>query len=95
MAKILTETLEPRLLDESYSYENGGKNLGADKIANFSKKVIIAVDKSNPIFVDTPLDEYVNIASNSVFMRALNNYDVKFTPDFSELIDFNKKNMTL
>jgi hypothetical protein len=95
MAKILTETLEPRLLDESYSYENGGKNLGADKIANFSKKVIIAVDKSNPIFVDTPLDEYVNIASNAVFMRALREDQVIYTPDMDELLYYNSKNMTI
>ena len=31
------------------------------------------------------------MCSNSVFMRALRDYDVKYTPDFHELIDFNKK----
>ena len=28
-------------------------------------------------------------------MRALRNYSVKYTPDMNELIDFNKKQMTL
>ena len=58
-------------------------------------KVIIAVDKSNNRFESTPLDEYVNICSNAMFMRALRNYNVKYTPDMSELIDYNKKQMTL
>jgi hypothetical protein len=28
-------------------------------------------------------------------MRSLRYYDVKFTPDMQELIEFNKKNMTI
>ena len=36
-------------------------------------KVVIIIDKSNGMFETTGLDEYVNIASNSIFMRALNN----------------------
>jgi hypothetical protein len=108
MSDTLYQTLENRLLGSDYSYEFHGNNLGnielsdlysynnqGDKKTLGQGKVIIIIDKSNGMFETTGLDEYVNIASNSVFMRALNNYDVKFTPDFSELIDFNKKNMTL
>jgi hypothetical protein len=39
--------------------------------------------------------EYVNMTSNSMFMRALSYYDVKFTPDMNELKEYNKKNMTI
>lgn len=39
--------------------------------------------------------EYVNMTSNSMFMRALHFYDVKFSPDMNELQEFNKKNMTI
>jgi hypothetical protein len=39
--------------------------------------------------------EYVNMTSSSMFMRALNYYDVKFTPDMNELQEYNKKNMTI
>ena len=28
-------------------------------------------------------------------MRALRDYDVKYTPDFKELVNYNKKHMTL
>jgi len=34
-------------------------------------------------------------ASNSVFLRASRFYDVKYTPDSGELIEYNKKQMTL
>ena len=35
------------------------------------------------------------MTSNSIFMRALNYYDVKYTPDLVELQDYNRKNMTI
>ena len=39
--------------------------------------------------------EYVNMTSNSVFMRALHYYDIKYTPDMNELIEANKLGMTI
>jgi hypothetical protein len=95
MADNLYNTLENRLLDKQYSYENQGKNIGSSPLKDFMGKVIVVADKTNALFEDTDLDEYVNIASNSVFMRSLRYYDVKYTPDMQELIDFNKKNMTI
>ena len=53
------------------------------------------VDKSNPYFEGTKLEELVNIGSNSVFMRSLTESEVKYTPDFNELKQYNKKNMTM
>jgi hypothetical protein len=35
------------------------------------------------------------MTSNSVFMRALRYYDVKNTPDMNELIEYNKRFMTI
>ena len=95
MANNLYNTLENRLLGKQYSYENQGKNIGSSPLKDFLEKVIVVADKTNALFEDTALDEYVNIASNSVFMRALRYYDVKSTPDMQELIEFNKKNMTI
>jgi len=95
MAEDLYNTLENRLLGKQYSYENQGKNIGSSPLKDFMGKVIVVADKTNALFEDTALDEYVNIASNSVFMRALRYYDVKYTPDMQELIEFNKKNMTI
>ena len=81
MANNLYNTLENRLLGKQYSYENQGKNIGSSPLKDFMEKVIVVADKTNALFEDTALDEYVNIASNSVFMRALRYYDVKYTPD--------------
>lgn len=95
MANTIYSTIESKLLGKEYSYEYTGHNLGAVPLKEFSQKVIISVDRSNPLFEETPLKEYVNIASNSIFLRASREYDIKFTPDSSELIEYNKKNMTL
>ncbi len=95
MADTILNTLENRILDKEYSYEYYGHNLGAIPLKIFAGKVIISIDRSNPMFSTTPLDEYVNIASNSVFLRASREYDVKYTPDSQELITYNKKNMTM
>ena len=95
MANTIYSTIESRLLGKEYSYEYTGHNLGAVPLKEFLGKVIISIDRANPLFEDTPMKEYVNIASNSIFLRASREYDIKFTPDSKELIEYNKKNMTL
>jgi hypothetical protein len=95
MANSLYNSLERRLLGKKYSYENNGKNLGLVPLKKLMGKVILIIDKTNALFENTLLDEYVNIASNSVFMRSLRFNDIKFTPDMQELVEFNKKNMTI
>jgi len=95
MANELYNVLENRLLDKKYSYENGGENLGAMPINLFMGKVIIIVDRTNPLYEQTSLDEYVNISSGSVFMRSYKYNQVKNVQDMNELIEYNKKNMTI
>lgn len=95
MANTLLNTLSRRLMGKKFSYENNGQNLSQVPLKDIMGKVIIMVDKSNPLFSETLLNEYVNIASNSVFMRTLRFHDVKYTPDMQELIEFNKKNMSI
>jgi hypothetical protein len=95
MAEALYQKLERRLLGKEYSYENNGQNIGTTPLSSLMGTVILVVDKTNALFENTKLDEYVNIASNSVFMRSLSFHDVKYTPDMQELIEFNKKNMTI
>ncbi len=95
MATVLYNTLEDRLLGKKFSYENDGVNLGGYQMNLLMEKVVIMIDKSNPLFVNTNLYEYVNIASKSVFLRSLRFNDVKFSPDTKELTQFNKENMTI
>jgi hypothetical protein len=95
MAKIL-ESYSNILLGKEYSYEYQGKNLGNVKLTELLGKVIIIVDKNNDSFMESQeFYEYVNMTSNSVFMRALNYYDIAYTPDMNELIEYNKLNMTI
>ena len=95
MAQTIYNTINPRLLDKEYSYQYSGFNLGAVPLKNLMGKIIISVDRSNPQFESTPLNEYVNMASNSMFLRASRAYDIKYTPDANELIEYNKKYMTI
>ena len=95
MATILYNTLEDRLLGKKFSYENDGLNLGGYQLSLLMGKVIIMVDKSNPLFTSTRLYEYVNITSKSVFVRSLRYNDLLYSPDTEELTYFNKENMTI
>lgn len=96
MAKMFEQTLSDYTLGPKYSFENQGKNIGGVPLKEIMGKIVIIVDRSNPLYETTDLDEYVNIASNSIFMRSVRYSDgVKYTPDIDELIDYNKKNMTL
>jgi len=94
MADAIYSNIESKLLGKEYSYEYTGHNLGAVPLKEFMQKIIISIDRSNPLFEETPLKEYVNIASNSIFLRGTRDYDIKYTPDTKELIEYNKKNMT-
>lgn len=95
MAYDINKYLARYLLDNSHSYENYGKNLGNIPIVDLIEKVIIIVDKSNPLFEDTKLDEFVNLTSNSMFMRLIRYHTAKYTPDMQDLINFNKQNMSI
>lgn len=95
IASILTNYLNPYMLSSEHSYENHGKNLCSMKLNTLVGKVIIIVDKTTTKKIEmSTLDEYVNIAGNSVFMRSLSYQDVVNTPDMDDLIDFNKKQIT-
>lgn len=95
MAKILQQKLQSRMLGKKYSYEFDGKNIASEPVKNFIGKVIIIVDRKNPVYEQTPLDEYVNIASNSAFLRSYTFSQIKNIQDFNELIEFNKQKMTI
>ena len=95
LAKLL-ESYDAILLGKEYSYEFQNKNLGGVEILKLRKKVIIICDISNPSFLECKsLLEYVNMTSNSIFMRALRYYDVAYTPNVDELTAFNKQSMTI
>lgn len=84
------------MLGPSYSYEAEGKNLGAVPLLSLQNKIILIIDRSNTAFLENQdLLEYVNLTSNSVFMREYNYYNVKNNPDINELTEFNRRGMTI
>ena len=95
LANIL-KSYDTLLLGKEYSYETAGHNLGGEPLLNFMNKVILIFDRSNTAFLENKdLMEYVNMTSNSIFMRAYSYYDVKNNPDLEELREYNKRNMTI
>jgi hypothetical protein len=87
---------EDKMLGKDFSFENGRYNLGEVPLLKLKKKIIIIVDKTNPAFMDhEDFYEFVNMTSNSVFMRSLHYYDVQYTPDLNELIEHNKRGITM
>lgn len=83
------------LLGPENSYENRGDNLGNLDLSYFMKKAVIVVDSSNKMFMDSkPFYEYVNLTSNSVFMRQMRFEQIK-TGDIQELVEFNRIGMTI
>ena len=94
-AKLL-EKYDSILMSKDYDSEYYGQNFGNVELRKLMGKVVIIVDRSNPAFLECPeFYKFVNMTSNSVFMRALHYYDIKYSPDMSELIEFNKQNMTI
>ncbi len=94
-AKLL-EKYDSILLSKDYDSEYYGKNFGNVKLRNLLGKVILIVDRSNTTFLECPeFYKFINMTSNSVFMRALHYYDIKYSPDMNELIEYNKQNMTI
>ena len=77
------------MLGKDYSFENSGKNIGNLPLLTFQKKIILIVDRSNNAFLDNQsFLEYVNLTSNSIFMREYNYYNVKNNPDTQELLEY-------
>lgn len=94
----LLKNYEKFFLGPAYSFEQNGTNFGNTPLLDLTKKrtIVLIVDKSNNSFMDCKdFYEYVNMTSNSIFMRALHYYNVKNTPDLSELQEYNKQNMSI
>lgn len=83
------------ILGGKYNNEYGGENLGSVPLKDLMGKVIFMCDKTASNFEGTPLKEYINFASGNAFLQSLRNYDVVYTPNSSDLINHNKKNMSI
>jgi hypothetical protein len=84
------------MLGMNYSFESEGKNLGSVPLLELQNKVVLIVDRSNTAFLENEdLLEYINMTSSSIFMRQYDYFDIKNNPDINELIEYNRRNMTI
>ena len=95
LANIL-KSYDSLMLGSQYSFENDGLNLGRSPLLTFMNKIILIVDKTNNSFMQNQdFLEYVNLTSNSVFMRAISYNNIINNPDVNELMIYNQTNMTI
>jgi hypothetical protein len=95
MADIF-KSFENLMLGKEYSFENSGENLGNKPLLNFQKKIILIVDRSNNAFLEnSKFIEYINLTSNSIFVRGYTFFNIKNNPDIQELTQFNRRGMTI
>jgi hypothetical protein len=84
------------MLGPRYSFESKGGNLGNAPLLSLRNKIILIMDKSNSAFIENDdLLEYVNLTSNSVFMRKYDYYNITTNSDSNELSEFNTQGMTI
>ena len=96
MAQLLQSSLGTRLLGPRYSFQDRGYNLGKVPLTELRGKAVILIDQSNTTFLDSELEEYINLASNAPFMRLLRYTDgVHQCGDPDELLKYNKENMSI
>jgi len=97
ISESLTSTFSNLLsqTDPKYANESKGENITGDPLLTFQGKVIIICDNRNNNFVKTPLEELINLTSSSQFLRGLRNYNVQYTPNMNDLINYNKKQMSI
>jgi hypothetical protein len=91
----LFKSYDKLMLGKDFSYENSGQNLVITPLLKFQNKIILIVDKINNSFLENPdFLEYVNLTSNSIFMRSYSFYQIKNDP-VDDLAVYNQRNMTI
>jgi len=87
---ILKNTLRKFMLDSSYSYQR--KNIALEPICNLLNKLVIVSGEHHK---GNGMDELVNISWSSSLCRRLTYTQAAQTYDHDELIEYNRRNITL
>uniref|UniRef100_A0A6C0BTQ0 PI-PLC Y-box domain-containing protein n=1 Tax=viral metagenome TaxID=1070528 RepID=A0A6C0BTQ0_9ZZZZ len=99
IAKVLRDAFGTKLLTTSINgYENNGKNLGEIPIVDLMNKVVIIVDGTNPLYKETELFEYTNMASGTHYLQQRRYDDIYVNAtddDITYIEEHNKLNMTI
>ena len=96
LAKIF-KSHASRLLDTTkYGNEYKYENFGKVPLQIMMGKIVIIVNNKNRTFADVPaLFTYVNMTSGSIFMRQLSVDGVVNNPNTTELVEYNRRQMTI
>jgi hypothetical protein len=103
------ESTTTYILGTNYSYEKltckinsstdkecSTSNITEEPLYYFQKKIIVILDRSNTTALDSEkLMEYVNLTSNSLYCRLINNFTMVNSQDQVEMLDFNKRTVTI
>lgn len=99
LAEGITEKLADRLLNSmTYSNESSGNNITNQRLKDFINRVIIVVKKDNEdLFNNSKLKDVTNLTTgpSSPFVREYKYGDVNSMMDISDLISYNRLNMSL
>lgn len=78
------------------SFGCNSTNIMEEPLYYFKQKIIIILDRSNTTALDCEeLMEFVNITSNSLYCRLINNFTMVNSQDQLELLEFNKRTVTI
>jgi len=83
-------------LNSSNEKECSTSNITEEPLYYFQQKIIVILDRSNTAALDSEkLMEYVNLTSNSLYCRLINNFTMVNSQDQVEMLDFNKRTVTI
>ena len=93
---ISAETIRDISKNSNINLSCNSNNITEDPLYYFQNKIIIILDRSNTTALDcVNLMEYVNLTSNSLYCRLINNFTMINSQDQQELLEFNKRTVTI
>jgi len=97
ITKALTSNFNNLLAQSSAEFadESHGENITNKPIMDFRGKICIICDNPTKNFRGTPLEELINLVSGGNFVRGLREHNVEYASDMNELMEHNKKNMSI
>jgi hypothetical protein len=95
MSNILVKAFKHHILGPKYNYQGNGENIGRVSLKELLGKVIFVCDKTNEVFINSGLNEVINMTSGGEFLKKYRSYDIEYTHNYKEIINSNKKNMAI
>ena len=95
MTKDIYNTIEDKLLNKNYSYDDQDGNICNIPVADIMGKIVIIVDKTHALLEETSLDEYINLSSKNEYFILYDLVNLMILTNVDTLKEFNKTGMTI